>query len=89
MEDNGKEEEIKHTEAEDEEEEVFLYDDNIPSIPTRFDNQNNGTSPFHRRNRLLRMISDPRSYNTMVLRALGDKRHRSESHTGRDRDGSR
>lgn len=82
------------------EDEVFLYDDNIPSIPslpTRYEvTRTSAVNPHKRRNLLLRMISDPKCYNPRVLRSLsqdgkqdGGKRRLSESQqTNRSR-GSR
>ena len=73
--------------------EVFLYDDHIPSIPslpTRYyENDYSGmvrrpTGPMgtvhQRRNRLLKMISDPKCYNPRVLKSLSQdqKRRRSQ-----------
>ena len=81
-------------EATAEDEEVFLYDDNIPSIPslpTRYDaSRIAGVNPHKRRNLLLRMISDPKCYNPRVLRSLSQdgkdpsKRHLSESPKSRN-----
>ena len=74
--------------------EVFLYDDNIPSIPSipKWNEQNkNGPNTYRRRNQLLRMISDPKCYNPRVLKSLThEKRHRSETAKyGGSRGGSR
>ena len=87
LEDLGSEQEKAEPEEEDE---VFLYDDNIPSIPslpTRYDvGRSIGLNPNRRRNLLLRMISDPKCYNPRVLRSLTQdgkpelgKRQRSDS----------
>ena len=67
-----------------EDDEVFPYDDNIPSIPsipTLCEPVKNGPVPaYRRRNLLLRMISDPKCYNPRVLKSLShEKRHRSET----------
>ena len=77
----------------EDEDEVFLYDDHIPSIPslpTRYyDKDYNGVvrppsgpmgSVHQRRNRLLKMISDPKCYNPRVLKSLSvdNKRRRSQ-----------
>lgn len=66
--------------------EVFLYDDNIPSIPsipTRYVEPKQNT--YRRRNMLLRMISDPKCYNPRVLKSLAaeNKRHRSDASSSR------
>ena len=62
--------------------EVFLYDDNIPSIPsisTMYERKQRATN--RRRNLLLRMISDPKCYNSRVLKSMcsDPKRHRSDN----------
>ncbi|KAK2141738.1 hypothetical protein LSH36_1050g00008 [Paralvinella palmiformis] len=64
------------------EDEVFLYDDNIPSIPsisTLYETKQRATT--RRRNLLLRMISDPKCYNARVLKSMcsDTKRHRSDN----------
>jgi hypothetical protein len=53
---------------------VFLFDDNIPSIPTRLSTSGYvGDIPEDelqsrvRRNKLLRLISDPKSYYSCLL----------------------
>lgn len=68
------------------EEEVFPYDDNIPSIPSiptlsELPAAKNGpVAAYRRRNMLLRMISDPKCYNPRVLKSLcHDKRQRNEA----------
>ena len=76
-------EEIKEEKEEAGEDEVFLYDDNIPSIPSipsTYEEDKNGPKPYRRRNLLLRMISDPKCYNPRVLRGLSqdNKRHKSD-----------
>jgi aromatic-L-amino-acid decarboxylase len=70
-----------------EDDEVFPFDDNIPSIPSiptlcqSARTPANGPLPaYRRRNMLLRMISDPKCYNPRVLKSLcHEKRHRSET----------
>ena len=49
-------------------------------FPARYEAADSN-APYRRRNRLLRMISDPKSYNPQVLRQLSfsKKRHKSES----------
>ena len=80
------------TEAAEDEDEVFLYDDNIPSIPslpTRYEGPKNGPNPYRRRNLLLRMISDPKCYNPKVLRSLShEKRRRSDTKSRDVKDGA-
>lgn len=72
-------------EEEEEEEGVFPYDDNIPSIPSiptlsELPAKNGPVAAYRRRNMLLRMISDPKCYNPRVLKSLcHDKRQRSEA----------
>ena len=61
-----------HSGASDDE--VFLFDNNIPSIASRLTG-NDLTTPEdqtaqRRRNRLLRMISDPRSFRRALLRSV-------------------
>lgn len=56
--------------SEEEIEEEFLYDANIPSIPTRYEGSGHSPNPLRRRNMLVRMISDPKSYNSKVLKSL-------------------
>ena len=59
---------------------AFLWDDNIPSIPTipiLSSPTPSGESDTHkRRNRLLRMISDPKCYNTRE-QLVQARRHQS------------
>ena len=70
-----------------EDDDVFLYDNNIPSIPSipvlsgDDDGHTPVVSPHSRRNRLLRMISDPKCYNPKIMSAISinNKRHRSEA----------
>ena len=62
------------------EERAFLWDDNIPSIPT-IPILSSPTTPgdedtHKRRNRLLRMISDPKCYNTRE-QLVQARRHQS------------
>lgn len=57
-----------------EEDEVFLYDNNIPSLPTlpsAYEQvKRNGPKPYHRRNVLVRMVSDPRCYSPRIVRSF-------------------
>ena len=70
-----------------EDDDVFLYDNNIPSIPSipvltgEDDGERPVVSPHRRRNKLLRMISDPKCYNPKIISAMSinNKRHRSET----------
>ncbi len=75
-----KDEEGAEEKHETEEDEVFLYDDNIPSIPSispMYDRTRDAA--YRRRNMLLRMISDPKCYNPRVLKSLShEKRHKSD-----------
>ena len=70
-----------------EDDDVFLYDNNIPSIPSipvltgDDDGETPIVSPHRRRNKLLRMISDPKCYNPKIISvmSINNKRHRSET----------
>lgn len=59
-------------EEEEEEDELFLFDNNIPSVPSVIPNLPDAMPSEYprRRNKLLRMISDPKCYNTRLLRSL-------------------
>ena len=61
--------------------EVFLYDDNIPSIPSIPARYVEPTKPstYRRRNQLLRMISDPKCYNPTVLKSLAAEQKKNRS----------
>jgi aromatic-L-amino-acid decarboxylase len=50
---------------------VFLFDNNIPSIPSRIPaaTEPEATNEYKRRNRLLRMISDPRPFTRLLHRS--------------------
>ena len=71
---------------ENEDDDVFLFDINIPSVPSRSHRmmESNGPSTWtaeeRRRNMLLRMISDPKCYSPRILRSLShkEKRHKSD-----------
>ena len=76
---------------ENEDDDVFLYDNNIPSIPSIPVSYNGVEQNIQRRNRLLRMISDPKCYSPRILKSLslkGDKRHRSDESAKTDRSDS-
>lgn len=57
-------------EEEEDEDELFLFDNNIPSVPSVIPDLPDVTPSEYprRRNKLLRMISDPKCYNTKLLR---------------------
>ena len=73
----------------EDEEEVFLYDNNIPSLPTlpsAYDQvKRNGPKPYQRRNLLVRMVSDPRCYSPRIVRSFrprDEQRRTSDSRPG-------
>ena len=64
---------------------VFRFDNNIPSIATRIPSSAEpaDTLAFRRRNRLLRLISDPRGYSCGLRRSVSvqlDDRRRQRDH---------
>lgn len=68
------------------EDDVFLYDNNIPSIPSipvkctvALEEQTAAVETIRRRNMLLRMISDPKCYSPRILKSLPSvERHQSD-----------